>query len=137
MSFQDLPGNWSDYPITHPERAADVVDLFLETRDRQQNCLLVLICDEDGYLLQPVSIDRVPWHASPVERRQTFEPFTHHLGVRFIAAVSTGRHFPIDLAIQWRESAEEAVADGGGELVQFFAATSRGVTWIGPEVAAV
>ena len=68
MSFDDLPPDWPDRPLTDPALRGDVVDLFLSDSDRARRSLLVLLCDDDHRALQPVVINDIP-HTTTSERR--------------------------------------------------------------------
>lgn len=137
MTFHDLPEQWDRTDLTDPTRAADVVDLFLGLDDRHHNCLLILLCDEDHKLLQPICIEGVDWRCSEEERRTTFEYLTLHFDLPFIVAISSWRSVPDEAARAWRRSAEEAVRNGAGELMHFYAVTSREVTLVPPETVRV
>jgi hypothetical protein len=52
MTFDDLPDDWSDRPLTDPALVADVLDLVVFARDRQQGAVSFLLCDEDARLVQ-------------------------------------------------------------------------------------
>lgn len=60
MSFEDLPDDWPDRPLTEPRLVADVLDLVVKKSDRCAGALALLLCDPQGRLMQPVVIDRLP-----------------------------------------------------------------------------
>lgn len=60
MSFQDLPKNFRELPLTDPVLAADVVDLVCSEYNRAQGCLMVLICDADQRPIQPIMLEGRP-----------------------------------------------------------------------------
>lgn len=56
MTFEDLPANWDQRPLTDPAITADAIDLFISARDREAGAIYLFLCDADGHLLQPVAI---------------------------------------------------------------------------------
>ncbi len=59
MTFEDLPENWAEQPLRNEELAADVLDLFVGLQARLDGALMVLLCDEQYRLLQPIQIDGI------------------------------------------------------------------------------
>lgn len=53
MTFENLPPDWPTIPLTDADHIANVLDLFVSTRDRQVGSLLILICDQDRRPVQP------------------------------------------------------------------------------------
>ena len=60
MGFDDLPDDWSERPLTDPHLVRDVLDLVVFDKDRRAGALSILICDEEGRLVQPVTITEIP-----------------------------------------------------------------------------
>ena len=60
MSFEDLPPNAKDLPLTDRRLAADVIDLIIAERDRAAGCFGVMVCDEHHRGLQPIVVNQVP-----------------------------------------------------------------------------
>lgn len=60
MRFDELPADWSDLPLTDPDLAAGVVDLFAREEGRLSREILLLMCDSAGLLVQPACIGGVP-----------------------------------------------------------------------------
>lgn len=56
MSFDNLPTDWPQRPLTDPQIGADVVDLVVRDIDRATGALAFLLCHEDGSLAQPVVV---------------------------------------------------------------------------------
>ncbi|QNE16730.1 hypothetical protein F1D05_00975 [Kribbella qitaiheensis] len=48
MSFENLPRNWPECPLSDSTTAADVVDLCLSEGDRRLGLLKVIFCDEQN-----------------------------------------------------------------------------------------
>lgn len=56
MALTDLPGGWSDDPITDPARLCAVLDLVVDRESRVRGELYMLFCDVTGRLLVPVCL---------------------------------------------------------------------------------
>jgi hypothetical protein len=59
MNFENLPTHWPTIPLTDPDHIADVLDIFIGTRDRMLGSLLILICDEQRRPVQPLIINDI------------------------------------------------------------------------------
>lgn len=59
MSFEDLPKNWSNAPITE-SNLNDVFDLFISYEDRCRSTITFLLLDDTEHLVQPIAINDVP-----------------------------------------------------------------------------
>jgi hypothetical protein len=79
MSFQDLPDDWIQRPLTDPRHVADVLDLIVSDADRRAGGLAMLLCDDQGRLQQPVFISDVDHDSSEAERCLMFSRFVGHL----------------------------------------------------------
>jgi hypothetical protein len=60
MTFEDLPNDWSDRPLTDPALLSDVLDLVVFEKDRAAGAVSFLLCDDEGRLVQPVTIGELP-----------------------------------------------------------------------------
>lgn len=60
MSFQDLPADWAQRPITDPDVFEGVVDLIVADRARREGSTYVLLCHEGGRLMQPLCLPDEP-----------------------------------------------------------------------------
>jgi hypothetical protein len=83
MSFEDLPDGWKQQPLTDPRFVADVLDLYVSDADRCAGALAVLMCDEQGRLLQPGIISDLDYDSSEVERGRMLGTFVTHLAEFF------------------------------------------------------
>jgi hypothetical protein len=79
MTFEDLPDDWKQQPLTDPRLVADVLDLFVSDADRCAGALAVLLCDEQGRLLQPGIISDLDYESSEAERGRMLASFITHL----------------------------------------------------------
>ena len=79
MTFQDLPDDWSEQPLTDSRHVADVLDLIVSDADRRSGGLAMLLCDDQGRLQQPVFISDVDYDSSEAERCLMFARFVGHL----------------------------------------------------------
>lgn len=59
MTFNDLARNLRETPLDDPVLITDVLDLFVSTQMRETGALVVLMCDEQRHLMQPIVIDEV------------------------------------------------------------------------------
>lgn len=92
MAFTDLPADWSADPITASDRLPDVLDLFVQRKDRVPTTITVLLCDGRDRLLQPIAIDGL-------DKRAALDPDAHHARVdgltsivRAVVAAADGIH---------------------------------------------
>jgi hypothetical protein len=79
MSFDDLPDGWTQQPLTDPRLVADVLDLCVSDADRCAGALAILMCDEEGRLLQPGIISDLDYDSSETERARMLGLFVTHL----------------------------------------------------------
>jgi hypothetical protein len=75
MSFDDLPDGWKERPLTDPRLVADVLDLMVSDADRCAGTLAVLLCDEQGRLMQPGIISDLDYESSEAERARMLSCF--------------------------------------------------------------
>lgn len=138
MSFRDLPRDWGTQPIT-PDIAADVVDLFVAERDRYLGCLSLLLCDEDGRLLVPMSIDGLPQVSSEWDIRPLFQFLRHdiHTGLTVIATLARRDGTLNDPQVRlWARVVHQECTAAEVPLRAFFLATPGRVRRVDPPLAA-
>lgn len=127
MSFENLRPDWPDLPLTDPTLACDVVDLFLRVSDRMKRSALLLLCDEEDRLMQPVTVDGIDWHMVASERALLFG-FLSHLGVPgLVLAISGPRPIDPGVAERWRDTAEHELARLGVRFLGFYTADPNSV----------
>jgi hypothetical protein len=83
MSFDDLPDGWKEQPLTDPRLVADVLDLIVSDADRRAGGLAVLLCDEQGRLMQPGIISDLDYESSAAERAEMLGSFVTTMTERF------------------------------------------------------
>ncbi|MFF1819954.1 hypothetical protein ACFVWG_21815 [Kribbella sp. NPDC058245] len=71
MSFLDLAPSWSDYPLTDPTLAADVVDLMVSMGDRYRGTFTAILCGPDARFRAVVAIDLPAYFAAEATRLDT------------------------------------------------------------------
>jgi hypothetical protein len=140
MSFEDLPADWPQRPVTDPEITADLLDLIVGDRDRAVGALGILLCSRDARLLQPVVVEAPDREASSAERRQGFDnlraAFCHltepsadsgdsGLGM-LVALARPGPALATPGDLRWRDTAVQSGLDYGVTLL--------GVWLVTPEV---
>lgn len=132
MTFTDLPSGWPARSLADRVLAADVVDLVVRDEDRATRCMTLLLCDDDGRMIQPVTVGDVPPESTDDERRAFFDAFLDHLGHALGGVVvAMGRprgHWPTDDERAWHESAIAACRATGVALLGTYLATADGVT---------
>ena len=131
MTFLDLPPGWPARSLRDLRLAADVVDLVVRDSDRASGCLALLLCDDDGRMIEPVTVADVPLGAAADERDAFFDAFLGHLG-RSLGSVVFVVGRPGGLALtddtrDWHESAVQAARGEGVELIATYLATGEGV----------
>lgn len=60
MRFDELPKDWAQRPITDPEVFEGVVDLIATDRSRSDGATYLLLCHENGRLMQPICLPDEP-----------------------------------------------------------------------------
>lgn len=118
MNFDELPENWTSLPLDDASLAAGVVDLVLGHRDRMNDSLLILPCDEyDVGLPTPIVIGGVRWTGSYAERRAglTFLPDVPASG--FVVALSSRRRLPDRVVRGWVRTFEDLLDASGQALL--------------------
>ncbi|HWD80420.1 MAG TPA: hypothetical protein VG497_16095 [Kribbella sp.] len=135
MSFEQLPTNWPDQPLTDPTFAANVVDLMVSIGDRHLGTLTVVLCHPDNRYRSTLTmkLPRFPAHTPAELCRAVLEPI--------IPSLQTSPDAPVILALGRRshdraddhldeECAQVATAlceDAGVRLLGFYVATKDGV----------
>jgi hypothetical protein len=92
MTFDDLPDSWSQLPLTTQPLLDDVLDLMVGVHDRIEGGLVLLVCDSEVRLVQPIVIG--PGHVSfdPALAHSILstlgEAFAHISGGALVVAVA-------------------------------------------------
>lgn len=133
MTFNDLPSNWTELPLSTPHLAGDVVDLVLNESLRAQNTLMLLPCDEHdlGYPT-PVAIGETDWFVDHDERRQMLQSLAELELPAAVLAVSAVRRIPAPVVNSWYVDAQDAFTASGTRLIGFFCAWANHVNEVFP-----
>jgi hypothetical protein len=91
MTFEDLPDNWDDCPLTDPALLSDVLDLVVFEKDRAAGAVSFLLCDEDARLVQPVTIGELPATMTQAERVHFVSVMVEGMGHRGAMVVALAR----------------------------------------------
>jgi hypothetical protein len=139
MSFDDLPEGWKERPLTEPRLVADVLDLMVSDADRCAGALAVLLCDEQGRLLQPGIISDLDYDASEAERSALLASFVTNLvpwfdSVLFALARADGLSITADDE-RWARAVQYACS-GEMRLLGFHLITRDGSRLVPGTVAA-
>lgn len=114
MSFDDLPDNWPELPLTDQRLLADVLDLVVSEQSRRDGALYVLLCDEQARLVQPIAIDLLEAPTDLAAREELLAgvvDMTHHLGENGSYVVAIARRGGLSVTLddeQWAAAVESA-----------------------------
>jgi hypothetical protein len=75
MSFQDLPDNVADLPITDPAILDDMLDLFVSAASREAGALYLLLCDGENRVVVPIVVDDMPVQCREDEAERLLDSF--------------------------------------------------------------
>lgn len=139
MTFEDLPTNWPELPLTTPGLAIDVVDLALLQSHRCDDTLLLLLCDDDAVALPtPISVSDMRWGASAIDRRRVCVNLATACRLAgaslVIAAVSACTPVRDARAGRWRAALDTALAAQDIELLACFSASHDEITPVLPSL---
>ena len=127
MTFNDLPPDIKDIPLSDPVLQADVIDLIVGDEARASGCVGIMVCDDHDRGLQPVVITDVPEDADSSGLRQLLDlllPVVAEEGGSVL--IGRGRRrgsVPTDLDRSWHQLAIECCAARGVRLLGFYLAT--------------
>jgi len=129
MSFEDLPADWPQRPLTEPQLVADVLDLCVSEAARHDGCLAVLLCDEQARLLQPClvsDIDQISTEADRLKACTTFAIAAAHIGAGVLFALGRRRGLSVTADDEaWARVARQACA-GTVAMLGFHVITHAG-----------
>lgn len=126
MTFHDVPKNLSELSLDDDQAlAADVVDLFCPADARRNGALTILICDDDGRLLQPVVIDQIPHHVDTAAGAHVLQHILQGPGPGSSAIVAICRPgaFTTDNDRRWQVLAVEQCLALGVRLIGTYVVT--------------
>ena len=131
MSFEDLPPNAKDLPLTDRRLAADVIDLIIAEKDRAAGCFGVMVCDEHRRGLQPIVVNEVPADAEAADLA-SFLDLLLPLVSQKRGSIVVGRGRPVgrrpsDRDREWHQQAIDSCRAHGVPLLGFHLATHDGV----------
>lgn len=128
MTFEDLPPNWTELPLSAPDLAGDVVDLVLSESLRAANAMLLLPCNEqDVAFPAPVVLEDTDWSIEAAERQQMLQALAGVGVPAAVLAVSSARQLPAEVVEEWHRDAQAAFAAGNIRLLGFFSAWANHV----------
>jgi hypothetical protein len=115
MGFDDLPDDWDDRPLTDPRLVADVLDLLVPDKDRCAGALVLLVCDRNARLVQPVAVTDVDEVASEGERQRAVEVIIGMMDGPGSLHIALARRDGLSLTEAdraWRRAAQRACGAG-------------------------
>jgi hypothetical protein len=128
MTFTDLPANWLKLPLTDPNLAADVVDLYVSQGDRRRGVLSALLCDAEARFVAAIDLD-LPEEGpltSPKACAKALAPLIPALQLRPDGALllALGRPRPNPASDHdWTKAALETCRAASIRLLAFYIAT--------------
>lgn len=138
MSFENLPDDWPERPVTDQRIFDDLVDLVATVEQRRLGAIVVLLCDDSARLLQPVAVTLgraiTDPHGEDADRRRLFAPFTTGLaeelsGGGLVAVVARRGHpAPTEVDHRWAQAAQLACDAHALTLFGAAVATPLGVS---------
>jgi hypothetical protein len=134
MSFEDLPPDWAQRPVTDPAITADLLDLVIGDRDRHEGAIGLLICGPGGRLLQPVVVSAPTDDVLEDDYRRVFDVMADALGDppdgarpgMLVALARPDYRHAAREDDRWRDAAVASCAEHGIDLM--------GVWLVTPEV---
>ncbi|HQR79392.1 MAG TPA: hypothetical protein PLT68_04150 [Actinomycetota bacterium] len=129
MTFEDVPDNLGELPLDDPTLIADVLDLFVTRQMCDDGALLVLICDQQRRLIQPMVIEDIevcPPDDALLMLDNLVQPLTQVRGATLLIALARpGRLSVCACDIGWAEVIGTACA-GRVELIGMHLVTASG-----------
>ncbi len=141
MTFEDLPADWPQRPLTDPRLLDDVLDLMVGYHDRVERSLVVLVCDAEVRLVQPMAIDDLPDVCDADLVQKMVDIVVEALGDDMAGTLVLALGRPDGLSITdddraWVAAAEAALAATGWTLSSAHIVTLHGSRTIPPGLAA-
>jgi hypothetical protein len=132
MTFEDLPMDVKDIPLTDRCIAADVIDLLIGDEDRASGCVGLMVCDEDHRGILPIVLSDVP-HDADLDALVRLLDLILPLVVARGGSLLMGRGrpgggVPTDVDRAWHQQTIDSCQAHGVRLLGFHVATRDGVT---------
>ena len=132
MTFEDLPQDVRDIPLTDHRIAADVIDLLIGDGDRRAGCVALMVCDEEHRGILPIVLSDVPHDAdlgALVSLLDLLLPLVVERGASLLMGRGRpGDGVPTDVDRAWHQQTLESCRAHGVRLLGFHVATRDGVT---------
>ena len=132
MTFEDLPKDVRNTPLTDRRIAANVIDLLIGDGDRRAGCVALMVCDEEHRGIMPIVLSDVP-HDADLGALVTLLDLLLPLVVERGGSLLLGRGrpgcgVPTDVDRAWHQQTIESCRAHGVRLLGFHVATRDGVT---------
>ena len=132
MTFEDLPQDVRDVPLTDHRIAADVIDLLIGDGDRRAGCVALMVCDEEHRGILPIVLSDVPHDAelgALVSLLDLLLPLVVERGASLLMGRGRpGGGVPTDVDRAWHQQTLDSCRAHGVRLLGFHIATRDGVT---------
>lgn len=137
MSFENLPEDWPERPLTDPDLLVDVFDLFIRSADRHQRVLHALLTGAGHTLLTPIAIDDMPRVVDMFEKMRTVRGLVdvgRHFGLTGLALAicRPGSNRPTPDELEWVDVLSGICEDNGVTDLGCHLATQSRVSRLSP-----
>lgn len=140
MSYEDLPEDWPERPVTDPELTHNILDLVVRMEDRMRGAVVFLVCDEADRLLQPFCVTDITEGMPPHERAELFGRLAQAIGEGagglMVCRARPGPATPTDDDRDWHQHALDALRGSGARLLGFHVATCDEIVELPPPLQA-
>ena len=132
MTFEDLPQDVRNIPLTDRRIAADVIDLLIGDGDRSAGCVALMVCDEEHRGILPIVLSDVP-HDADLSALVSLLDLLLPLVVERGGSLLMGRGRPgcgvlTDVDRAWHQQTIECCRTHGVPLLGFHVASRDGIT---------
>jgi hypothetical protein len=131
MSFEDLPPNVRELPLTDPRLAGDVIDLIVSEESRHHGSFGIMMCDDRDRGVKPILFsdkDEVVNLEGVTQLLRLVLPLVAEIDGAVLLGRGRRRGLqPDDTDRAWHQRAIDLCAEHGVRLLGFHVATRDGV----------
>ncbi len=132
MTFEDLPKDVRNVPLTDRRLAAEVLDLIIGEQDRASGCVAMMVCDEEHRGIMPIVLSDVPHDADLASLQSLLDLILPRVAERG-GSLLMGRGrprggVPTEVDRAWHQCTVDACRAHGVRLLGFYVATRDGLT---------
>jgi hypothetical protein len=130
MGFQDLADDDFHQPLTEPTLVANMLDLVVSAADRRMGAIAVLMCDDDGRLVQPAIVGELgPDQITEEDRERLVSVFVRGMGGHGSLLLAIARRDGLSISpedVAWCHTAVRVCGGGGVRLLGVYVVTMSG-----------